>query len=344
MQNVILMYSREYFSPFVKLTCDILDVSGIIWIDDHTKHYEVDGTSYVTTNISEMQKFIEQSGNECVRIISFDIYLIPVVACLRLIKEKFEDAKRPYEFCFIQHGTFSDLSVAKRSGYKIDWMLRSVYSLVTFIKTVPLFKIPKVVKICFRSFYLSSYQCRNELAEFIPVFRHGVFWNRADIALLGENIISKFEKILETRSPDDERVSFQFSKNAPPIYISQPLYEDDLVDKAVFVTFVNRIKNEYPLLSVVIHPRSNRNIFTKFANNELISLDKSDNIIKTSLVLGHFSSLLLVVPKNVPMQTFDLDNKVVKNSIKKFYSSYAIEDSNMLSCAFSDLSTLLTDD
>ena len=139
-------------------------------------------------------------------------------------------------------------------------------------------------------------------------------------------------------------MSFQFSKNAAPIYISQPLYEDDLVEKAVFVAFVSRIKNEYPLLSVVLHPRSNRNIFAEFANNELIELDKSDNIITTSLVLGHFSSLLLVVPKNIPMQTFGLDNKDVENSIEKFYSSYAIEDRNLLSCAFSELSTLLTED
>jgi hypothetical protein len=344
MQNVILMYSREYFSPFVKLTCDILNVKGIIWIDDYTKHYEVDGTSYVTTNIRNMQKIIVQSGNETVRIISFDIYLIPVVACLRLIKEKFKDAKRPYEFCFIQHGTFSDLSVAKRSGYKIKWVLRSARSLATFIKTVPLFEIPKVVKICIRSFYLSSYECRNELTEFIPVFQHGVFWNRADIDLLGENIISKFETILETRPPDDERVSFQFSNSAAPVYISQPLYEDDLVEKAVFVDFVSRIKNEYPLLKVVLHPRSNRNIFEEFTGNELIELEKTDNIITTSLVLGHFSSLLLVVPKDIPMQTFGLDNRDVENSIKKFNDAYTTEDINILSCAFSELSMLLTDD
>jgi hypothetical protein len=318
------MYKREYFSTFVATVCRLLDINTVVWIEEDIPQFKKNEITLKGAKIRQIRSLVDSRETK-VRIITFDIHLIPVIASVRYIEREFKRAGQPYEFCFVQHGTFSDLSVIKRKDYNFQWIKRSVGSMLLLLSTLPLRDLFKGCKICIRSLLFGSFSCRQDLAELTPKFRLGVFWNPADLDLLGEETMGRIEEVVLTSPPDRDRLELVYNSNAPILYISQPLHEDNLVSEQSLFNFLEEIYQKYPNLQILLHPRSREDLYSSFPQDRLTRMDKEYQVIQASKILGHFSSLLLSVPKSMDLETYDLDSSVVKQSIDKFRIAY---DSN----------------
>jgi hypothetical protein len=89
----------------------------------------------------------------------------------------------------------------------------------------------------------------------------------------------------------------QFSINGKVIYVGQPLVEDALVDLLEYQNFLSNLHQKYgDDLVFIAHPRQ----LVKYVD-DAIRLSDINNPIFTRLVIGHFSSLLLSIPDNIPI-------------------------------------------
>jgi len=315
------MYGPEYFSDFVDLTCELLDVNEIIWIYEKSLVFEKGGRKYACCNIACATDFLDHFKNEQLRIISFDLHLIPVIASLRLITGILNKRTLAHELAYIQHGTFSDLASEIRTRYSLKWVMNSFFGFKLFLSSAPFKNAGSMLYLCLKSFIFGSFRCRERLSELTPPFATGIFWNKSDIELLGNKVTGNISRIVITSPPDIERVEFLVCMDAPPLYIAQPLAEDNLVSTTRIKSFHKQLLHDYPEVVCLLHPRSDTSLFSIFSTDSLVRLGKNKAIIRTSLVLGHFSSLLLVVPDNIPLQTFDLGDSGLSESVDRFKKS-----------------------
>ncbi|MDC1453158.1 hypothetical protein N8352_02510 [Porticoccaceae bacterium] len=297
----ILVYNKKCFTPFVKLVCEIIQPKGIVWLESSGPHEIPLNNQIKQVNLNEFKTYFKKTNNTPHKIICFDIYLLPVVSAIRSIKNEYIDT----QFVFIQHGGFFDLAGDKRKKISLNWICRSIKTIFQLLNTINIRYWPKLFFIFIKSFFRGSFVVREEICKLTPQFELGIFWNEADIKLLGNDIKKCFQEIYITRSPDLSKVLFVKCTEEKIVYIDQPLLENKIINREKMHELLN-ILEAANCKTIILHPKSDIN---KFGGTNYNFIELNDKLIEIncSSVMGHFSSLLLSVPRDINIKTIDLN-------------------------------------
>lgn len=304
-KRYLLVYNQSCYTEFVKHVEKVVKADGIIWIEkidvsltEDIKYFHIDNSNF---------------ENKTIEIIVFDIYLLPVISAILKLKHEALSLK----ICFVQHGSFSDLSIAKRKKFNLSWFVRSLKTIIRLHKYRNHIN-HSFISVLFStiiSFIYGSFILREKFVTYIPKFDVGFFWNYNDEVLLGDRVLNRFENIINTQPPDSGRISFIYNKNSPVIYIDQPLVEDGYIDNESYLKGLKNELDSYDDLQIIVHPKSNDSKFIDFPKSKLIKLDTYATKIETSLIFGHFSSLLLIIPENIPIRKIGFGNPLILQAI-----------------------------
>lgn len=319
MKTAILMYEKKYFSPFVSRVCELLGVENIFWLYENGVDDLCAASSLRQCNIRQIRKVLEEDCNGILRLVVFDVHLIPAIAGMRWTLQQAKKSNVSVEIVYIQHGTFNDLSSDKRIKTGLIWFSNSLFSLYLFMRTIRLALSGDFLSLAARSFWYGSFHIRSELVKYIPLIDEGVFWNRGDIEILGSQFLRVFRRTTLCQSPDKEKVDIQFNSNAPELYVAQPLVEDQIVPLETMSTFLSQLAHRSNVL-ILLHPRSDLVLFREFPREKLLRLSQLEKL-EVSKVIGHYSSFLASLPVSVPLLLKDLGVPDVAASIRKFEAS-----------------------
>lgn len=334
MKTAILMYERRYFTPFVKKVCGLLNVDYIFWLyDSEVENLQAENIES-QCNIMKIDKILERDFDRSLRLVVFDLHLIPAIAGMRWTLKNVKKYNATLEIVYIQHGTFNDLSSDKRVNVGVKWLAKSLFGFLIFIRTIHPKFIWDFISLTFMSFRYGSFQVRAKLFKYIPVIDHGIFWNRGDIEILGDDFLRVVRRITICQSPDQERVDLQRDPTGPKLYVAQPLVEDGLVPLDTMSSFLSKLAGRDDVLFLV-HPRSNLELFKDIPTGKLLRLNQLKEL-KVSGVIGHFSSFLVSVPASVPLQLEDLGLADVAKSVQSFLASRQTKDSRRTDPSFSE--------
>jgi hypothetical protein len=310
---LLALNNKDQVSPFILKVYRLMNADGFLWMDKN-QFLAVNGDMN-TVNHS----YGDPIDNSTVVII-FDIFLVPTLIFLK----KYNHC----EFTFIQHGVFSDLTVDFRPKKKtLGWLLRSIKLSIRFLLC---FGISINNLLLLKNIFIhGGWFCRTEIDNLSLSIDLAIFWNETDRSNVSESFPNLIKHYHLVESPDKEHLKLKYSPDGMAIYISQPLVEDALVDDQIYTAFLKEQELLYgDDLLVLKHPRDTRHF------NNSISLSNITHDIEVRLVIGHFSSLILAVDKNIPVQFVNFEDQNITtycNYIETSRKKYLMNASDLKS-------------
>jgi hypothetical protein len=261
-------------------------------------------------NAVQLYKFGDDIPDSASLVI-FDVFLTPTIIVLK----KYTHCS----FIFVQHGLFSDLTIEKRNKkITLDWFKRSIKIGFRFLNSFG-YSVGNVI-LLLNIMRFGPWSQRHYFSGLGLRINKGIFWNVLDFNKIKLNFPKLIKESIISLPPDFKKLNLEYCEKALPVYISQPLVEDGVVTASEYQHFIFQLQDKYGQdLLVIKHPRQ-KNIFSKE-----VFLNDIEEPIKTSKVIGHFSSLLLSVNNEIPVKYEAFGNS---NIIR--YSEYIEQSRNSL--------------
>lgn len=127
---------------------------------------------------------------------------------------------------------------------------------------------------------------------------------------------SNIQQYYSCAPPDADKLKLKYKSDGKVLYISQPLVEDNIVSQERFNDWwyeLSSSTNSEP--HVLIHPRQEHIEYSSCSR--LIDCQT----LEVSKVVGHFSSLLLSVPDEIPIELHDLNDASVREYVSAMQAS-----------------------
>lgn len=234
-------------------------------------------------------------------VVFFDI--APII-CVLLINHLNAFAIR---VVFVQHGhiTVANKQRIRSKLSKFYFYLKLFYgSLASFsnkLRTIKLF---------------SDYLIRGGYASLNNVQTHLHIDNALFMREYDANIIRAFSNVKIKSSVIGggiDSVCQNYNSKGSVVYLSQPLHLDNILTKADYIKYVLNLCKKFDNIIIVRHPRIEKDFFTQL---EIPTFDNSDvRDMPVSLVIGHFSTLLLYDFGQIPLYFDNLENAMVKERV-----------------------------
>ena len=319
--KLLALNNQSQVSPFILKVFKITNADGFLWMDKNQCHHEVDGRQILNFSYGD-------SLDHDIKIIIFDIFLVPTLVFLK----KYMNCK----FVYIQHGLFSDLTVDFRNKKKtLTWLLKSLNIAFRFLNVFGWSY--KNIILLGDIFKNGGWHARKLIGDLPISIESAIFWNELD----KENIFNQLPRIIKTfdviESPDKSLLRLKYCPNGKVIYISQPLVEDSVVSEAIYESFLQSLYAMYGRdLIVIKHPR----IIQNFVDQRFLA--EINSHIKARLVLGHYSSLILSVHQQIPVEFCDLGVENITKYCKYIEKSrLKLTTNNNVLKPFESISTLI---
>ncbi|WP_418641896.1 polysialyltransferase family glycosyltransferase [Vibrio chaetopteri] len=304
--KLMVLNSPEQISPFTK------DVFSSLGCEGYLFNEKTDGE---IINKESVVYYYGDKLPEKTSLIIFDVFLVPTLVVLKKY--------RHLKFIFIQHGLFSDLTIESRNKKRtLDWYKRSTIIAKRFLDNFG-FTMSNIA-ILLRIMRSGPWSQRDNLNELGLRVDHAIFWNKLDF----ENILTSFPHLIckhtLTLPPDFDKIKIKYNANAPCVYISQPLVEDGIVSSEEYLNFTAKLRTKHDDVIIIRHPRQ------KIISNNDRLLSEVDEVLETSGVIGHFSSLLLSIGINIPVEYECFDKASIQSYSKYIELSRQSLDKNFI--------------
>ena len=308
--KIIVLNNRSQISPFVERVYQISKSDAFIFLDEITF-----GQSLRKKNKSFSYPVIQDVPSESTLII-FDIFLVPTLTVLKAYEGK--------KIIFVQHGAMFDLAQPYREkNLKISSAFRYLMVSLKFLKAFS-FRLKAFVHLL-KVFRRGSWSAVHFMEETNLKINRSLFWVGADARLLEEKIPKVLGDIYLSKSPDTDLHRFTFSPTGKVAYIGQPFVEDGIIGASAYDLFVSLLRGRYGQRLIFIrHPRQ---LSISKSNSVLLSeLDE----LEVSKVVGHYSSLLLALPNDIPMELEDFGMPNLREKVISLQNALALKSDDEL--------------
>lgn len=280
MKKIVVLNGPNNLSPFITKVIDGIKADGIMWMDQYDP-----GIEY-KKNVENL-KYGASFDSKTIFYI-FDVFLVPTL----LILKKYSGISKVY----VQHGAFSDILIEnRRKKLTLSWFLRSIKNGWRFLILFG-FNL-KTITLLFKILKYGPWHARDKIKELKLCINYGIFWSKIELNEIIESEIISFHAVSLCKSPDVNALKLKYNPNGKVVYIGQPLVEDTIVEITTYRNFIQNLISKYcEDIVFIIHPRQ------QLLNEKSIKLHEIINHIPCRKVVGHFSSLLLAVPKNIPIE------------------------------------------
>jgi len=297
----VVLHSDMYVSPFVERVLSACEATFVIWLGQNKP------SQRVSLRFPEIKQYMYgdyglvnfvQCSEKKVPLIFFDVFLIPTLNCMSKYKAL------NFSYVFIQHGVFGELTREFRvKGITLSWCISSIKHAIRFLNLHGW----SWGNICIliNVFQKGAWSARKMLRRYIVPFDTSIFWVEHDAKILSNEFPSIINNIKICESPDNNRINLEYAEDGLVLLITQPLAEDNIIKKKKYEIFLDNMQCKYKNnLLIIRHPR-----LSVRPDAGILLSEVHGKTLKVSKVVGHYSSLLLSVPKGVPIdiETFDIE-------------------------------------
>jgi hypothetical protein len=282
--NIMVVHSGKYMSQLLRNIIASQNIKNIMWLTTCESNLTI-MSEYNEINYLKFGDNVHKSS----LFLVFDIFLIPTV-CLFI---RYKNCS----FGFVQHGVFSQLlAQRRRQKFQLSWIISRLRFFWFYVTNTgaPL----KSLLVLSRIFFKGSGPFIEIFVDYIPSFKFCIFWSRADYVHLSEQISDKLSNVQICKSPDSDLLDITYDPDGRDIFVSQPLVEDGLISEDAYKAFL--AAKDLANTSVIKHPRDTFVYENEIELSEVVGL-------KCRKVFGCFSSLLLSVPPQIPIDLWDFN-------------------------------------
>lgn len=266
-RNVFLMYQPKYFNHFVLSLEAAIKPETVVYIETYDE-----ARSTIDAEQFHISDFAADNWRGA-RVFVFDYFSRPISKLVQILHA------RGAEIVFVQHGSLSQLDHELQIGAKrLFWQrLKNRASIMAQIAFLAL-----------RTGTLAMLRDNPRAIELDRLAAAYVFI---------EHDAAYFQKIEDRcfvcQSADSGR--FGHDPDAGAVFVSQPLIEDQIVDRAEYLSLFDRLVAGNDVRRVIAHPRDK--VLADHARSKglLVSGLKDQPQYPAAAVLGHYSTLLFEI-------------------------------------------------
>ena len=314
--NYLVLIEDQHYTDITINICNKLNIDVVIFCSKRKTIAQPNNINFVYG----LHNIVDSISTKNVYILDYH----PLAIQLLLTYTKL------YNVIYIQHGYYEskiDRKLSKRSLY---WFYNAFYFAVNYLFKFNEFDFFKRLYFCFKYFMFGNKSCITEISKNKKI--NLVFLiDETSKAKFKKDFKGNFNEIYITGALDDNK--FIYSKTGFVIYISQPLHQTGHVTKEQYLNFLSDLYKNQGQMHFIVHPKMENSFIQRISEIGFIPSTKNDlNEIHVSKIIGHFSSLLIGVPKNIPLEIISEISQVRMDEALSFnpYSTYERDGLNKI--------------